>query len=159
MCIKKLVKWKDKPYLSPENTDMNVWLWFRRTFTAISKARQKELRPYGISLPESAVLYVVHELNNRVTPTEISRQLLTDIHSISQLLVRMENRGLLRRVKDFPRKNMIRVALTRKGREIRKQAIAGETMTNIMSDLSESEKKQFLSYLSKMRSKAMNILH
>ena len=47
----------------------------------------------------------------RVTPAEISRRLLRESHSISQILNRMENKGLVRWVKDLERKNLVRLIL------------------------------------------------
>jgi DNA-binding MarR family transcriptional regulator len=150
-----LIKPLEKKYISPKNPNLDTWLWFRRTYMAISKARQKELRTLGISIPESAVIFVVHEANDRVTPTEISRQLLLDIHSISQLLDRMEKRGLIEKINDLPRKNMIRVALTPEGRKLYKYSIKEKSITNCMSALTDTEKQRFKLYLDKIRIKAM----
>ncbi len=146
-------------YLSSTDPDYSIWLSFRRTHEAIHKIRKIELRPYKLSTVETAVLVTVYRANNKVTPAEISRQLLKDAHSISQLLVRMEKRGLLKRVKGVPRKNMIKVVLTRKGQEAYYHGEKGKAINKIMSALSEKEKKQLVVCLDKLREKAMEVLH
>ena len=89
---------------------------------------------------------------------EIARQLLKDTHSITQLLVRMEKRGLIRRVKDLPRKNMIRVVMTPKGNKAFKQTSGTKTIPEIMSVLTADEKKQLEDTLNKLRDKATRLL-
>lgn len=145
-------------YLSSSDPDYSVWLSFRRAHEAIHKVRKIELRPYRLSTVETAVLVTVHRANNKVTPAEISRQLLKDAHSISQLLVRMERRGLLKRIKGIPRRNMIRVVLTRKGQEAYYHGEKGKAINKIMSVLSDEEKQQLVVSLDKLREKAVENL-
>jgi len=62
-------------------------------------------------------LFVVQSTRERATPSEISRWLLREPHSTSGLITRMEKDGLVTKVDDLERKNMLRVAMTEKGRE------------------------------------------
>jgi DNA-binding MarR family transcriptional regulator len=141
-------------YYQPSDPDYSLWFSFRRVHEAIHKVRKLELRPYKLSTIETAVLLVVHESKNKTTPAEISRQLMKDPHSISQLLGRMEKRGLLRNTKGFRRKNMIRVSLTKKGNEAFVNSTKGKNIGKIMAVLSEEEKKQLGVYLEKLQEKA-----
>jgi MarR family transcriptional regulator, organic hydroperoxide resistance regulator len=145
-------------YYTPSNQDLSLWWSLRRTHEAIHKVRKMEVSPYKISTVETGVLLIVHLSHNTVTPIEIARQLLKDTHSITQLLVRMEKRGLVKRVKDLPRKNMIRVVLTPKGQLAFKQTSGAKTIPKIMSVLTQDEKKQFEVTLNKLRNKTMQIL-
>jgi DNA-binding MarR family transcriptional regulator len=144
-------------YYSPSNKDMGLWWSIRRTHEAIHKIRKIELRKYRISTIESAVILIVRQSRNLVTPIEIARQLLKDAHSISQLLIRMEKRGLLKRVRNLPRKNMIRVVLTPKGQDLYKHIGEAKSISKIMSALTPDERQQFDLALEKLRSKAMKI--
>ena len=101
---------------------------------------------------------IVNQGKNKVTPAEISRQLLKDPHSISQLLVRMEKRGLVKNIKGLPRKNMIRVKLTSKGQKAFKNSLESNNLGKIFSILSEDEKEQFHLYCEKIREMAMSVL-
>jgi MarR family transcriptional regulator, organic hydroperoxide resistance regulator len=145
-------------YYSPSNQDLSLWWSLRRTHEAIHKIRRMEVNPYKMSTVETGVLLIVKLSHNTVTPIEIARQLLKDTHSITQLLVRMEKRGLVKRVKDLPRKNMIRVALTPKGLSAFKQTSGTETIPKIMAVLTPNEKKQFEVILNKLREKTEKIL-
>ncbi|MFC1905330.1 MarR family winged helix-turn-helix transcriptional regulator [Chloroflexota bacterium] len=143
---------------SSEEQGFALWVTLWRTANAVHKVRQRELGHRGISFAQSSILSVVHSSKNNITPAQISRQLMRDANTISELLVNMERDGLLKRVKDLPRKNMIRVELTKKGYETYTRAIAGQTITDIFSVLSEKEQQQFKSYLSRTMSKATESL-
>ncbi len=122
------------------------------------KARAKELFKYGITPEEAAVLFVIKTHGYRTTPAEISRWLLRESHTVSSLLIRMEKKGLVKKVKDLERKNMVRVAITEKGQQVYDQADKRESVKKIMSVLSEEEYLQFKAYLVKLRNKAFEEL-
>ena len=143
---------------SLEEKRFSLWVILWRTANSVFKVRQKELGRLGLSVAQSSVLSVVHNSKNNVTPAEISRELMRDANTISELLVNMERDGLLKRVKDLPRKNMIRVELTKKGYKTYSKAIGGQSITDMFSVLSEKEQQQFKSYLSKTMAKALELL-
>ena len=136
----------------------NLWWVLRRTSHVIMKSRNKELANCGISTATSAVLFISHTMDSKVTPAEISRQLLREAHSVSGLVARMEKAGLVRKVKDLDRKNMVRVELTEKGREAYARAQKRESIHRIMSVLSEAEREQLMSSLLKLREAALKEL-
>jgi DNA-binding MarR family transcriptional regulator len=118
------------------------------------KARAKELFQYGITPEEAAVLFIVHAIGRRATPAEISRWLLREPHSTSGLINRMEKEGLVRKVKDLERKNMVRVAITKKGRQLHNQSSKRESIHRIMSSLAGDECQQMWECLYKLRDRA-----
>ena len=101
------------------------------------KARTRELFQYGITPAEAAVLVIVQAIGEKATPAEISRWLFREPHSISGLLARMEKQGLVRKVKDLDRKNLVRVVITEKGQQAYQQSTKRESIHRIMSSLSE----------------------
>jgi DNA-binding MarR family transcriptional regulator len=135
--------------------DYELWVLLHQTKDAIEVAREKELRPYGISLIQSAVLFVVQAIGYRATPAEISRWLLRWHHSVSGLLNRMEKGGLVKRVKDLDKKNLVRVAITEKGREAYYQSSKRESIHRIMSSLSEEQRRQVALCLKTLRDSAI----
>jgi len=137
------------------DTTYNLWLLLRRATHAALRARERELRQYGISSANSGVLFLVQELGRKATPAEISRQLFREPHSVSGLLSRMEKDGLVRRVKDLRKKNMVRVVLTEKGRKVYEQAKKRGSVHSILSVLSEEERRQLTLCLTKIREKAL----
>jgi DNA-binding MarR family transcriptional regulator len=140
---------------SATDQDYNLWILLAQTRDAILKARQKELDQYGISTSQAAVLFVIQAIGDRATPAEISRWLFREPHSVSTLLSRMEKQGLVRKVKDLDRKNLVRVVITEKGREAYYQSTKRESIRGIMSSLSEEERQQLTSSLRKLRDEAL----
>jgi DNA-binding MarR family transcriptional regulator len=145
-------------YYFPSDPDYSLWYTIRRAHEAIHKVRKSEIRPYKLSTVETGVLLIVHKAKNDITPAEISRQLLKDPHSISQLLGRMEKKGLLQNIRGYRKKNMVQVKLTEKGQKAFKLSESGNKVSDIMNVLSEREKKQLVKSLDKLRERAMEEL-
>ena len=80
---------------SSDNAVYELWVLLRRASLVILKVRNKELRQFGISSSEAAVLVAVNDLDNAATPSNISKHLLREAHSVSSLITRMETEGLL----------------------------------------------------------------
>jgi len=139
----------------PKDEDYAVWILLGQTREAIYKARQRELKQYNITPRQAAILFSIETLNNNATPAEISRRLLREPHTVSELLSRMERRGLVRRVKDLDRKNMVRIVLTEKGREAYSQSTKRDSIHRIMSSLSKRGRQEFTSYLKTLRDTAL----
>ena len=143
---------------SSKDLDFDLWVLLRRTSHVVLKARDRELAKYGISAVQAAVLFLVRELGRDAIPAEISRQLLRDAHSVSGLLSRMEKDGLVRKVKDLDRKNLVRVELTEKGNEAFNKSTRRESISGIMSSLPDKEQRQLMSYLRTVRDTALKEL-
>jgi len=125
---------------------------------AMLKARRKELIRYNISPRQSAVLFYIRAIGDKATPAEISRGLFRESNSISEILGRMEKQGLLRKVKDLSRKNMVRVELTEKGREACNRSEKRASIDKIFSTLSNEERQQLRFYLERLRDKALQLI-
>jgi DNA-binding MarR family transcriptional regulator len=137
--------------------DYNLWVLMRQTRDAMTKAREKELEKYGISSIQAAVLFTVQAIGPEATPAEISRRLVREPHSVSGLLSRMEKQGLVKRVKDLPKRNMVRVVMTEKGEAAYDLSTKRITMHEIIAVLSEEEKRRLWDDLEKMRDRAMKL--
>jgi len=145
---------KDSP-----SVDLNyLWMMLHQARDAIFKLREKELNKFGISTPNAEILFTIETIGYRATPTEISRHLLREFHSVSSILSRMEKQGLLKKVNDLDRKNLVRVCLTDKGRQVYHEAVKRETIVKILSCLSETEGQQLASSLKKLRDAALKDL-
>jgi len=122
------------------------------------KIRAKELLRYGITPEQSSVLFVINAIGARATPAEISRCISREPHSVSGLLSRMEKEGLVERFKDLDRKNMIRIAMTEKGKKAYQQTIKRDSIHKVMSCLSPEERRQLRANLEKLWNKALEEL-
>ncbi len=138
--------------------DYTLWFLLRQACDAALRARDKELSRYGISVEEAAVLFVVQANGERATPSEISRWLFREPHSTSGLIIRMEKDGLVRKLNDLERKNMLRVVMTEKGREAYEESTGRKSIHRMMSSLSEDERQLMRSCLEKLRNEALKEL-
>jgi MarR family transcriptional regulator, 2-MHQ and catechol-resistance regulon repressor len=131
--------------------------WWMMTITrrAMSKARAKELLPYGITTEQAAVLNIVNAIGEKATPAEISRAMIREANSTTSIINTMVKKGLLNTTKDLERRNLIRVSLTDRGYQILKKINKRKPMTQIMSTLSLEEIHQLREILGKLQQKAL----
>jgi len=145
---------KDNP-----SVDLNyLWMMLHQARDAIFKLREKELNKFGISTPKAEILFTIEAISHPPTPTEISRHVLREFHSVSSILSRMEKQGLVKKVNDLDRNNLVRVYLTDKGRQVYHEAIKRGTILKILSCLSETEGQQLALSLRKLRDEALKEL-
>jgi len=135
--------------------DFKLWVLLRQTCHAIITASGNELRQIGISSRQAAVLSIVKAITVPATPAEISRWLFRQPHTVSGLLNRMEKQGLVRKVNDLERKNMIRIVLTEKGEQAYQRSRGVKVIDKILSCLSPEERDSLRTYLETLRNKAL----
>ena len=140
--------------ISPMDEDYNLWVLLHQTTDAALRARQKELDQFGISVIEVGVLLAIQTIGKETTPSEISRRIFREPHSVSALLNRMEKKGLVKRTQDLDRKNLVRVSITEKGRQAYDKSTGRKSIHKIISSLSEEERQQLRSCLEKLRKEA-----
>jgi DNA-binding MarR family transcriptional regulator len=137
------------------SSDYYLWVLFSQTRDAILKARERELHSYRISERHAQLLFIINLIGHNATPAKVARWLFREPHSISEILDRMEKQGLLLKVKDMDRKNLIRIELTEKGYDQYQRSFIPKNIPNILSTLSDDERKQFVSLLMKLRKAAI----
>jgi len=141
-----------------KDQDYELWWLILHTRRAMYKARARELLQYGITPEEAGVLFVIQAIGRRATPAEISRRLVREPHSISGLLRRMKRKGLVKRVKDLERRNLIRVTITKKGREAYNQSTKRDSIHRIISSISKEDCQEMKACLEKLWNKALEEL-
>jgi len=137
----------------------NLWVQLHRVNDLILRAREKELAEYGIPIRQMATLFAVRAFDNKATLTRIAEFLGRRPHTISSILSRMERDGLVKKTSDKLRKNVVRVALTPKGREAYAHSTRREAINTIMAVLEEPQRAQlklFLDALEKEASMELN---
>ena len=145
-----------------ENRDYHLWVRLHQARDVIFRARDKELSRYSITAMQAAVLFIVKVLKateGEATPGKVSRWLLREPHTVSRLLTRMENEGLVSKIRGSGRKNEINITLTEKGEQVYRQSLKRESIKEIMSCLSEEERQQLDSSLEKLRDKGLKNLN
>jgi MarR family transcriptional regulator, organic hydroperoxide resistance regulator len=137
-------------FYSAEDEDQDLWLLLTHARYAVFRAREKELQRYGISPEQVGLLFVVQALGNQATPATLSRHILRQPHTVSALVDRMARRGLVRKVKDLDRKNLVRVVMTEKGQKMYELSTKRGPIHRILGTLDAQEKKEFRSYLERL---------
>ncbi len=138
--------------------DCELWMLLQQACDATRRARDNELREFGISRMQVAILFIVKAIEGPATPAEISRWLFREPHTVSGILERMEKQGLVRRVKDLERKNLIRVEITKKGEEAYQGSRELKVIRTILSSLSPEQRDTLRPYLETLRNKALDEL-
>jgi len=146
------------PNIPPVDQDYKLLGLLNQIQTLLINARDMECGEYCTTAMQAAVLFVVNAVGEETTPTEISRWLLRKPATVSGLLDRMEKAGLVERVKDLPKKNMVRIRLTENGKQVYKKSLKRGSLHKTMSCLSEKESQQLTSTLVKLRKRATEVL-
>lgn len=141
-------------YYSYSDEDHDLWIFMTHTRYAIYRAREKELQRYGVSPEQVGVLFIVQALGNRATPSEISRFIMRQPHTVSALIERMEEKGFISKMHDLDKKNLVRVSLTEKGKKVYDYSVKRGPIHRIMGSLSGTERKQLLKILEKLNAAA-----
>lgn len=152
------LRYKKKGYLYAEVQGFELAWLIHQLRRLIHKSRSRELTKYGITPEESAVLFVLHSMGGKSTPIEISRWLMLEPHSVSQLIQRMERKGLVKKVKDLGRKNLVRVAFTKMGRQAYLMSAERKVTYSILGSLSDEEYHQLRSCLERLRNQVLKKL-
>jgi len=134
-------------FFRAEDEDQDLWLLLTHTRYAIFRARELELQRYGITPEQVSLLFVVQALGKKATPAALSRYLIRQPHTVSALVARMEANGMVKKIKDLDRKNLVRVVITEKGKKAFEQSTKRGPIHRIMGELDSKEKKKFRKYL------------
>jgi len=141
-------------YYSDEDNDQDLCFYLTHTRSAVLRAREKELQRYGVSPEQVGLLFVVQALGAKATPAAISRHIIRQPHTVSALVDRMAKRGLVKKVKDLDRKNLVRVGMTEKGKKTYELSTKRGPIHRIMSSLESEEKDNFRATLEKLLARA-----
>ena len=139
---------------SSASQEYKLWVLLHQTKDAIHKAREKELKKYGLTPIKVAALFAIQEIGHKATPAEVARWLFRKSHSVSGLINRMAKEGLVMKTRDLDRKNLVRLALTEKGQQAYYQSRENRSINRILASLSEEEQQKLGLLLEKLRKKA-----
>ncbi|MBI4304619.1 MAG: winged helix-turn-helix transcriptional regulator [Chloroflexi bacterium] len=130
-----------------EDEQYSLWMLLYQTRQAMQKSRKREMVRANIYGSHTAILYLIDILGEKATPAELARWLVLEIHSISELLTRMQKKGLVSKGKTPKKGRGVAFKLTEKGKEVLRKASAQESIHNIMSVLSDEQRQQLRSSL------------
>jgi DNA-binding MarR family transcriptional regulator len=135
--------------------EYRLWSILNQASWAVSTARRKELARYRMSWVQNQVLGIIDTLGKNVRTGEISRLLLRRYHSTSELLDRMEEKGMVKKIRSPYTRKGVKVELTDKGRRLYDRTIDLGAVSDIFTALTPRERKQLFGFLEKLRNRAV----
>lgn len=128
-------------------SELNNYLCFslRHCMKKIDRNLSERFEKYGISIPQSFILFCLLE-ENGITLKEIGNRTLIDSSSMTVLVDKLENEGLVERKLDSQDRRAIRVFITDSGKSIAKEVtdIAKDFNSKLYDLLGEGNQKEFV---------------
>lgn len=142
-----------------KDPDFDLWWLLRQAKEAIEKARVKELANYNLSRRSSSIVFLIHALGDNVPISRLTRYYIQRDHSIREHLIRMGKKGLIEIYSDNNQDDgRLRIKLTEKGKSAYIHTTYRESIHNILSSLSEKQRKQLTVCLEILRDRALREL-
>ena len=135
----------------------SLWVLIAQTRDAMLRARERDYARFGITNERRAILHIIDSNGGRATPVDIARDLFRELHSVTGMLKRMEDAGLISRHKGSGR-SKVEVRLTDEGRDVLVRSRGSETDMRILSVLTKRERERLASYLLRVRGKVLDDL-
>ena len=136
--------------ISSDDKLFNAFLLLLKTRRALYRSREMELNPLDITPEQCEILFIILTKKENISQKEIARLVLKEPHSVSSIIDRMVIKGLVKKTKDAKQKNLVRISLTKKGRDMQECTSQRDSIHNIMSVLSEEELSRLWLYLEKL---------
>ncbi len=97
--------------------DREEWASLYMAFSILRKESDRALSPYQLTVPQASVLALLAEAQQPLPVSKLAKLLLQESPSVTSLVDRMCESGLVERGKDQHDRRVVLVCLTDKGRE------------------------------------------
>lgn len=126
-----------------------------KTHDYISRLRDIKLRKMGLTPIRIGVLATLMESSKPVTIAGIAARIARELHTVTELLTRMQKDGLITKVRRKGMSALYVIEATDKGRQAYRQAIKIDMEKEIISALSLKEQENLGTYLEKLRLRSL----
>jgi len=142
------------------NLDKGTWVLLRQAYNLILKCQDRVFSEYELTTEQHTVLMAIRNISGPVRITDIARWLDRSVNSISMIIDRMVKAGLVRRVRDRKDRRTVFVTMTSKAENAYVPATAAgwELIQEILSPLSDENKRTLISLLETLRDKTYDYL-
>jgi len=122
----------------------DLWLLFGDVYHQLVLVRQRELTQYNIPVRQLHALRTLQALGSGATISDLSKIMGRKPNVISRQVVRMENDGLIKRIKNKPKSNQLSLELTQKGLDILKISTKSKenTIDSVFAFLSVEDRQK-----------------
>jgi len=139
---------------------MAQWTTIYQAYNAVYKLAELALLPHGLSFPQLHLLSILKGAEETLTTGEISRAMVRQSQTMTGVLDRLEEPGLVERVFDRRDRRKTWVRLTEKGERKLEEAFpaASRLAEEVSSVLSDKELQGLQVEMEKLRGAAMDRL-
>ncbi len=149
----------EAPAALSSSEEYELWSLLGQVNDGMLRARDNELRQFGISAVQVAILYAIKTLGHSPTQSEIARWVVRKPHTVAAALERMERQGLIRQVRSAGGRKQVRVEVTDKGEETyRRQHRQRRVIPAILGILTPEERELMRTTLRKLRDSTLSEL-
>jgi DNA-binding MarR family transcriptional regulator len=139
------------------NTNFSLWKLLDHTGFVISRSREMELAKFGISPEQEYVLDILRQSAGRTTISNIVNVTERQHHTMSTLITRMSEKGLVDKKKAPGDNRRYYIIITNKGKQVA-SGITTKSIEEIFASLNDGEKGQLRTYLNNLLAKVSYIL-
>jgi DNA-binding MarR family transcriptional regulator len=136
---------------------INLFILLEQTRDIVVHAVKLELNHYRTSVPQVKLLVMLSRENRELTFNELSNWALRELNSVSNLINKLEKRGLVKKLKKKGDEKTY-IALTEKGSRFYDEEVTERSIHLIFDSLSQEEKKQLEALLKKVRDTTRDLL-
>ena len=123
----------------PQDSRYQLWHKLRIARGLALEMRNRELKELGITRCQATLFFAMRSAGEKATIAELARWTGQKPHGLSALVGRLEAQGLVERVRDLERKNLVRVQLTEKGRVAYEAARQRESINAFLRNLPDEQ--------------------
>ena len=144
-----------------ESLSLKAWLLLHRTRDVVFRCEDRVVAEFGLTEEQYSVLLAIKCLDEPVRPTDVGRWVGHKVNTVSMIVDRMVNGGLLSRERDLPDRRAVRLVITPKGEKAFEAATPGvaRLIEEIMSQLSHEDSLTLVRLLDTLREKALHCLN
>jgi DNA-binding MarR family transcriptional regulator len=141
-------------FYSDGDEEHDLFMFFSRARYLAYRAWERELQRYGLTPEQVGILFVVKASDGSLAPADIARLFLLQRHTISSMVERMVEKGLIKKNHDLKNKNRLKLSITVKGEESFNLSTKRGPVHRIMRSLDSSERTVFFHCLEKIATAA-----
>lgn len=131
-----------------DDIDYQLWVTLDHLRYMIFKARRKELTRYSITPEQAQLLYTL----GRISPLTINQMVKYsqhEHHSVSTLINRMVNKGLVNKSRVSGKGKTLYITLTEKGQKLL-EVMSRESFSQVFTCLTEEDKQELINYFNRL---------
>jgi DNA-binding MarR family transcriptional regulator len=146
--------------LDGNSLPIRTLLLLHRTRDMLFNLEDRVFSEFGLTAEQYTVLVAIKYFDDPVRPTDIGRWVGHKVNTVSMIVDRMVRSGLVKRIRDLPDRREVRLVITSKGEQAFKPATPAvwDLILDIMSSLSDQDKRILVKLLEKVRDRALQHL-